>query len=423
MGGTCQTIKVMEPVVTGRKEPLRALLVALVLSLPNWTSGADDSIDTRHTRDPADKEACQAKLNLIFEAIREYRKQHQDELPEKLSDLMPEFIHDPKVLICPFVQKTGGLRWWRKKIRELSFDPRTSYGYEFTPNKIEYDLWRGLPRKTWRDFKSCQMEKLGKFGRAGVVPIVRCHVHEPKLNLAFDGQIYESGLYWEYNYTNLVSFEDLDICEIFADPAAKKKLSIADFPTRDPHAPPRLLDLSEQYNGLLTDSWQGFPGNHLAELHTGVEKYAEVPFDVRGVIQLRGLDFPFRFPEKVEGIRVNQKCSRIHFLHGTAFGAHPGTNVACYFIHYTDNQVREAPIVYGQQIADWWVDPKHPVELTDAKVAWTGQNEAAEAYGKSLRLYRFTWENPLKEVGVASISFVSGASTSAPFLIAITIEP
>src|SRR5438093_3888533 len=147
------------------------------------------------------------------------------------------------------------------------------------------------------------MEKLGKFGCAGVVPIVRCHVHEPTLNLAFDGQIYESDLYWEYNYTNLVSSEDLDICEIFANPADRKTLSIADFPTRDPRASRRLLDLSEQYNGLLADSWQGFPGNHLAELPTGVQKFAEVPFDVRGVIQLRGLDFPFRFPEKVADIK------------------------------------------------------------------------------------------------------------------------
>jgi len=184
-----------------------------------------------------------------------------------------------------------------------------------------------------------------------------------------------------------------------------------------------LLDLSEQYNGLLADSWQGFPGNHLAELPTGVQKFAEVPFDVRGVIQLRGLDFPFRFPEKVEDIKVNQQCSRIHFLHGTAFFVRPGTNVASYFIHYMDKQVRQFPIVYGKQIADWWFDPKKPLEPTDATVAWTGLNEAAKAYGKSLRLFQTTWENPLKNTEVASISFVSRVTVSAPFIIAITVDP
>src|SRR5205823_13024401 len=174
----------------------------------------------------------------------------------------------------------------------------------------------------------------------------------------------------------------------------------------------------------LTDCWQGFPSNHLAHLPSGLQKFGGVPFDVRGVIQLRGgeHELPFPFPEKLEGIKVNQKLSGIHFLHGTAFDPTafkpPQTNIAIYVVHYADNQVREIPIVYGQQIADWWVDPKHPLEPTDAKVAWTGQNEAAQAYGKSLRLYQFTWENPLKDVDVANISFVSGASVSDPFLIA-----
>jgi hypothetical protein len=198
---------------------------------------------------------------------------------------------------------------------------------------------------------------------------------------------------------------------------------------RDPHALPSLIDLSAHYNGLLEDSWQGFPSNHLARLPSGLQKFGGVFFDVRGVIQLRDIEheLPFPFPEKVAGINVNQKLRRIHFLQGTscdptAFKLSQ-TNIASFVIHYADNQVREVPIIYGRQIADWWVDPKHPLELTDAKVAWTGQNEAAEAYGKSLRLFRFTWENPLKEVEVASISFVSGATISAPFLIAITIEP
>ena len=371
------------------------------------------------TREPADKAACQAQLNLIFEAIQEYRKQHGNRLPDKLSELTPEFIQNPKILVCPYFYKTGSLRDWRKdNIRELANDPRTSYGYEFTPREIPDDLWRGLPKRTWREFKERQMEKVGP-----VVPIVRCHVHEPRLNLAFDGHIYESGLYWEENFAHKISDEDMHPPAFFRDRAAVRKLAEKDFPPRDPGVPATALDLSEQYDGLLADCWQGYPSNHLARLPSGLQKCGDVFFDVRGVIQLHGGELPIRFPDKVEGIKVYRKLSRVHFLHATAVDPVSRTNVASYVIHYADKQVREIPVVYGQQIADLWVDPKHPLEPTDAKVAWTGQNEAAEAYGKSLRLYRFTWENPLKEVGVASISFVSGASTSAPFLIAITIEP
>jgi hypothetical protein len=92
-------------------------------------------------------------------------------------------------------------------------------------------------------------------------------------------------------------------------------------------------------------------------------------------------------------------------------------------VHYADNQTREIPIIYGKQVVDWWFDPKHPFEPTDARVAWTGVNEAAEAYGKSLRICQFTWENPLKETEVTSISLFSRSTMSAPFVIAITIDP
>ena len=392
-----------------------------MLSWPQSVSFAQDPAGATFTRDPADKAACQANLNFIFQAIREYRKQHQDKLPDKLSDLRSEFIHDPRILICPFVQKTGGLRSWRKMIRELEFDAGTSYGYEFPQKIMGDDLWRGLPKRTWREYKERQVEKLEKLG--GVVPIVRCHFHRPRLNLAFDGHIYESGLYWEENFAHKISDEDMHPPAFFRDRAAVRKLAEKDFPPRDPGVPATALDLSEQYNGLLADCWQGYPSNHLARLPSGLQKCGDVFFDVRGVIQLHGGELPIRFPDKVEGIKVYRKLSRVHFLHATAVDPVSRTNVASYVIHYADKQVREIPVVYGQQIADWWVDPKHPLEPTDAKVAWTGQNEAAEAYGKSLRLYRFTWENPLKEVEVASISFVSAASISAPFLIAITIEP
>ena len=403
------------------------ILFAYMLSWPQSVSFAQDPAGATFTRDPADKAACQANLNFIFQAIREYRKQHQDKLPDKLSDLRSEFIHDPRILICPFVQKTGGLRSWRKVIRELDFDAGTSYGYEFPQKIMGDDLWRGLPKRTWREYKQRQVEKLGKLG--GVVPIVRCHFHRPRLNLAFDGHIYESGLYWERNYELTVPEEEMEPAALFGDPAGRKKLVVEGFPHRDPGASPRLLDLTTHYNGLLIDSWQGFPSNHLAQLPSGLQEFGGVPFDVRGIIQLRGgeHELPFPFPEKVEGIRVKQKLRHIHFLQGTAFDPTrikpPQTNIATYVIQYADNQIREVPIIYGQQIADWWVDPKHPLELTDAKVAWAGQNEAAEAYGKSLRLYQFTWENPLKDVEVTSISFVTGATISAPFLIAITIDP
>jgi len=414
---------VMEPDSHRTEKLWWAVLIALWLSLPYSLFAAEDSNEGKFSRDPADKEACQANLNRIFGAISEYRKQHQGKLPDRLSALEPKFVNDPKNLICPYVQRNGGLRQWRKEIRDLEFDPHTSYGYEFPRKEFGDDLWRGLPKRTWRDLKERQVEKLGKLG--GVVPIVRCHFHRPRLNLAFDGVIYESELYWEKNFAELVSMEEMYPAHLFASAAGRPKLVAGDFPQRAPRASPRSLDLTPHYNGRLTDSWQGFPGNDLAHLPSGLTEFGDVAFDVRGVIQLRGEEheLPFSFPVIVEGISVNQKLRRIHFLHGTTFVPITQTNIATYLIHFADNQAREIPSVYGQQIADWWDDPKHPWEPTDAKVAWTGRNEAADAYGKCLRIYQSAWENPLKDTAVSSISFVSGSTISAPFLLAITIEP
>jgi hypothetical protein len=406
-----------------RRVKLFGALIVSLLSLPVSPSAAEDSTGEKFSRDPADTKDCQANLNRIFGAIQQYRQQHQGKLPDRLSELMRKYISDPDTLVCPYVKRNGGLRQWRRENRELDFDPNTSYGYEFPKKEITDDLWRGVPKRTWREYKELQVAKLGELGL--VVPVVRCHFHQPRLNLALGGRIYESGFYWEKNYEQLVPEEEMTPARLFSGPAGRKKLAAQDFLPRDSRAALRLIDLSEFYNGLLTDSWQGFPSNHLAQLSSGLHEFGGVPFDVRGVVQLCGEehDFPFAFPEKLEGIRVNQKLDSIHFLHATAFTVRPATNIATYVIHYADSRVVEIPIVYGKQIADWWVDPKHPFEPAEAKVAWTGLNEAAKAYGKALRLYRFTWDNPLKDVEVASISLFSHATLAAPFLIAITIEP
>ena len=34
------------------------------------------------------------------------------------------------------------------------------------------------------------------------VPLIRCLLHEPALNLSIGGKVYESQVYWELNFTN-----------------------------------------------------------------------------------------------------------------------------------------------------------------------------------------------------------------------------
>jgi hypothetical protein len=389
--------------------------MALWLFNPCQCSPAEETARI-YTTNATDKADCMRRLNIVWGAIQQYRMRHEDSLPDKLSDLTPDFIHDPNDLICPFVQRRGGLRAWKKQFADLADDPHTSYSYEFPGVPLHYNLWRGLPLKTWRELKQRLVKEVGP-----VVPIVRCHDHRPWLNLAYDGRIYESQtVYWEQNF---VTNDHLLIpAVLFATPASSRPLAATDFPNRNPNADARLLDLTGVYNALLATSWQGSPGNNLAGLPPGIHQFGGVGFDIRGVIQLGGSDVPAAFPRSVEGIKVHRKCTRIHFLHAVSFIYPFGTTNGSYTIHYADGLIQTLPLVYGKQISDWWFNPNDPAEPKDAKVVWTGQNDAAKAHGRAIRLYQFTLENPRKDAEVATISVVANAPADGPFLLAITLD-
>jgi len=395
---------------------LLALPVCLLLPVP--CSPAQKLASPSHSTNTAEQSACERQLNMIYGAIQEYRRWHDNGLPAKLSDLRPDFIYDPNILVCPVVRNRGGLRTWKKKFTELMPDAYTSYSYEFPPVPLDHHWWRGLPKKTWRQIKERQLEKIGD-----QVPIVRCHDHGPRLNLAIGGRIYESGTYWERNF---VANEDelLLPAKLFPSSPAPRPLSPGDFPPRDPRANPRLLDLTAFYNATLTNSWQGFPGNSLSGLTPGIQEFHGVRFDVRGVIQFYGTEIPALFPRQVSGIPVQQKCSRVHFLHAVSWTYRQGSTNGSYLICYGDGQVRKVPIIYGRNVADWWCDSPQTNGLADAAVAWTGENEATKAYGKALCLYHAVWENPRRDVEIATIGFDDGAKEflAGPFIVGITLE-
>jgi len=282
---------------------------------------------------------------------------------------------------------------------------------------LEFNLWRGVPRRTSRELKLAAAKQVGL-----VVPVVRCPYHGRGswLNLAMNGQIYASGLYWEKNVANDV--DALELGALLGNPQPLPTLSPAAFPARDRHAEAQLLDLTGFYNATLTNSWQGFPGNHLGRLPSGVQTLDGVRFDIRGVIQLGAIELPNKFPKRVDGIPVAQKCRRIHFLHAASYLYRTNTLDGLYVIHYTDGREQQIPLLHGQEIADWWRDPKRATRTTKAKEVWSGLNEAAEAYGKVLCLHRFTWDNPRKETPIATLSFVSAPVAHTPFVVAITVE-
>jgi len=200
---------------------------------------------------------------------------------------------------------------------------------------------------------------------------------------------------------------------------------------RDSKADPNLVDLSGKYNCRLDEFWQadGTPEtlqkNHLGAMPRGVQRLGTADFDVRGVIQLGSARLAGEggdLPKEVKDIQVDQKCRRIHFLHGTQWRVADGTRIGSYVLHYAGGMRAELPIVYGQQVRDWWTSGTEESDAKFARVAWKGSNPASESKKCSLRVFESTCQNPHPDQKIRSVNFVSAMTDSAPFLVAITLE-
>jgi hypothetical protein len=368
-----------------------------------------------------EKAACTRNLKLIYDAIQAFQEDHRD-LPNWLSDLVPQYLADANVLVCPVCRRTG-----QTEGPPLA-DPKlpSSYLFEFCPVPLG-KMATNAPTRTRREWKRRQMGLVGS-----VVPLVRCRHHDPVLNLAFDGRVYDSPSSWERVWTNRVSLLELTPVRIFADErppeatAPAKPAAASRFPPRDPEARKALLDLTPFYNAGLNESWHGTRGNDLAALPTGVQTFGGVEFDVRGIVQL-GSKSPSatNYPALIKGIPVKQKCQRLCFLHAAGFGTagDEGKQIGSYVVHFAGNPMRlEIPIRYGHEVRDWHALAGEPAAPQELKVAWKGENPHSKSAGRSIRLFLTTWTNLVPGLEVETIDFVSALGVPAPFLIAVSVE-
>lgn len=139
----------------------------------------DAFIKEKRAHDERDLELRASNLRKIHAAISHYRSEHNDQLPNWLSDLVPEYVNT-EVLLCP----CDAVNW-----SSVCPDPEVpcSYGYQFSP-EIRKD--RGISYRAWKT------QQLNEFG--DVVPTVRCPYHgEFLLNLSHGGELYLSPRVWE----------------------------------------------------------------------------------------------------------------------------------------------------------------------------------------------------------------------------------
>src|SRR5258705_13708806 len=107
------------------------IVVLGMLCLMGLTTGASAQTNSAPKApgvEAQEKEACIRNLKVIYDAIQAYQTDNKD-LPNWLSDLVPQYLSDANVLICPTCRRTG-----RLDLPGLS-DPKLarSYLFEFAP--------------------------------------------------------------------------------------------------------------------------------------------------------------------------------------------------------------------------------------------------------------------------------------------------
>jgi WD40 repeat protein len=194
----------------------------------------------------------------------------------------------------------------------------------------------------------------------------------------------------------------------------------------EPQGELHFVDLQRYANRKLSEAAGRVAGNDLGELPRGEQVFAGVRFHIaEGAVQLGSSRLP-DFVQSATGIPLHARAVRLYLLHavqwgGSSFGISDGTTVGEFRVHYADGSACTLPIVYGEDVRDWWCNDRGK-PVTRAQVAWAGRNAANRQGEIYLRLYLSVWENPHPEREIAAIDYSSRATPAAPFCVAITAE-
>jgi hypothetical protein len=196
---------------------------------------------------------------------------------------------------------------------------------------------------------------------------------------------------------------------------------------RDAAAGPELTDLTFAYTAPLTERWYPGPAeNTLAALPRGLRKFDGTLFDVRGIVQLGGGEIASYgasgYPPRIRDIPIERWVKKLHFLQGAVSEVGDGVVIGSYRIFYNTTRQVEVPLVYGGNVRALWQPLAANAALTNAAIAWRGQNPATQPRGLELRLYQFTWENPWPAEQIVALDFSTANANAAPFLVALTAE-
>lgn len=185
----------------------------------------------------------------------------------------------------------------------------------------------------------------------------------------------------------------------------------------------KYVDLGSFYNFSLSEEIHGKPENTIS-IPSGINDFNGVSFDARGIIQLASkVSFEkshIYYPEKISGIPVNCVAGSLCFLHSSAWESEKGTDVVGIVVNYFNNEKRTITIKSRIEVEDWWFHPQKSIFPEKSKLAWVGSNNRVKDLGFVLKIYRYTWVNPMPEVEISSIDLISSMNDTGYMLYGIT---
>lgn len=158
----------------------------------------------------------------------------------------------------------------------------------------------------------------------------------------------------------------------------------------------------------------------------GVKEFGGVPFKIDGLLPVTGMEDVRHgelHPTRIADIPVRCRAAQLHLLHGVDGEDKDGVPFAKLVLHYGDGEERFIRLAHGVQ-ARGWPKVKHPtpegVVDPDSQIVLSSPVDDSERGRSGLRLYHSVLRNPLPELEIVRIEFVSLFSQATPFIAGLT---
>ncbi len=194
------------------------------------------------------------------------------------------------------------------------------------------------------------------------------------------------------------------------------------------------IDLSAHANQGFADDgkhggWTAQGPDDFANMPTGLQELKGVPFQIidpransgKSCLVLRGSERT-ELPARIDGIPVNQKLTRLFFLHACAW---KGDDAGRYRLNYEDGSHYDYLLTNGRNIGDWTA----PRDFSEASPALVKSNRQGTGL---IGVYMAVLENPYPQKKILNIDFLSAGFENTiewlpgiipvPILVAITGE-